>query len=787
MAMTHDYLDYLNEKVGIAPANSQEELQAAQTISELMAQHNVEPRIEEFNAPALAGVVPAALSVAMFLGVLVSGLGFLPLTVIGLVLAIVPAAIAVLRLFGHEVSLGFGPPAQSQNVVAIHRATGPLVTKGNRTIVVVAHYDSPRENFLLSTPVAPYLPLVTKLSVPCSYVTAVCALLQLLGFIPDVVRIVLWLVGIVAALPALLVAVGVIAQRMAACTLGANDNKSSVAAMLGVLENVRPSGMTPRERPAAPEPATAPEDGTPEPAAADVTAAQPVYEEVVGVRHGAEVLRSLGMLPEDCEIEYVAPALVAPGPAAPMTESADTEEPGSTIELSVPSEPSPTGLAEVSEPAVRQDATEPEPTPEEGVSQTAPQPRVTQDSETTLLATPDETADSSVADDGSEADVTAPSEPLRADVPHESPSATARLSVVADDTSRSADERGTSGHAGKAVNRGDSDATQAARPVARTAAPTDPEWGKTSYRPQLSSVARRASLFDLPDPSESEVDPFATDPHAPRVQSPKVATPRTSDAPASVAPTPAVAPEPIETISSIREEAAPARHNPLSGLLDRIKGLRKSSPKDEAPSTGGWLGADDQEDSEEDGGSMWRGGAAPRSGLRLVEDEEAPSEEELREAVLKLGDDALVSHDIWFVALGASSLDHAGMRAFLQQHRSEVRGCFVINLDCVGAGDLCLLKNEGLEVNRRADRRISRLLSGAANDLHMTLDQRPCDWQGTDATVAMRSSLRSVTIRGVDANGLAALSQTADDLPENVSGDQAAQVAELVTEMIRRS
>ena len=29
MAMTHDYLDYLNQRVGIAPANSQEELQAA--------------------------------------------------------------------------------------------------------------------------------------------------------------------------------------------------------------------------------------------------------------------------------------------------------------------------------------------------------------------------------------------------------------------------------------------------------------------------------------------------------------------------------------------------------------------------------------------------------------------------------------------------------------------------------------------------------------------------------------------------------------------------------------
>ena len=207
MAMTHDYLDYLNERVGIAPANSQEELQAAQTISELMAQHDVEPRLEEFSAPALAGVIPSVLSVAMFVGVLVSGLGVLPLTILGLLLALIPTALAVLRLLGREVSPSFGPSAQSQNVVAVHRATGPLVTKGNRAIVVVAHYDSPRENPLVSSPMAPYLPLVTKLSVPCSYVVAACAFLQLLGFIPDVARVVLWVVGILAALPALVLAV----------------------------------------------------------------------------------------------------------------------------------------------------------------------------------------------------------------------------------------------------------------------------------------------------------------------------------------------------------------------------------------------------------------------------------------------------------------------------------------------------------------------------------------------------------------------------------------------------
>ena len=51
----------------------------------------------------------------------------------------------------------------------------------------------------------------------------------------------------------------------------------------------------------------------------------------------------------------------------------------------------------------------------------------------------------------------------------------------------------------------------------------------------------------------------------------------------------------------------------------------------------------------------------------------------------------------------------------------------------------------------------------------------------------MRSSVRAVTVMGMGENGLPALSRTEQDVPENVDGDQAASVAELVTEMIRRS
>ena len=156
-------------------------------------------------------------------------------------------------------------------------------------------------------------------------------------------------------------------------------------------------------------------------------------------------------------------------------------------------------------------------------------------------------------------------------------------------------------------------------------------------------------------------------------------------------------------------------------------------------------------------------------------------------AVLGLGDDDLISHDIWFVALGASDCDHAGMRAFLAEHRKQIRGSFVINLDSVGAGDLTMLSREGLLITRRADRRMLRMMSTIANDLHIPMGKAKYDWSATDATPAMLSSLRAMTIMGTDASGFRALSCTPDDVPENVVPEQAVAVAEAVTELIRRS
>lgn len=161
--------------------------------------------------------------------------------------------------------------------------------------------------------------------------------------------------------------------------------------------------------------------------------------------------------------------------------------------------------------------------------------------------------------------------------------------------------------------------------------------------------------------------------------------------------------------------------------------------------------------------------------------------QELKDAVLSMGSDELLCHDIWFVALGASENNHAGMKQFLSEYRRDIRGAFLINLDCVGAGSLTVLTAEDPYNTRRADRRITRLLSKIAEDLHVQLQKRAYDYGRTDATPAMHASVRSATIMGCDENGLPALAHTQDDVAHMIDAKQVKQVAQMVCELIRRA
>ena len=1170
MATTRDYVDYLSDQIDIAPVNSQEELQAAELLQHIMEQHQLDVRVQEFEASS-SGVLPyRILMVLMFLGVVLSGFYGTPAAAAGVVLVFVCGALFLLKQLGYDFLSNLGGKARSQNVIGVHHAEGPLVVKGNRPIVIVAHYDTPRESLLYKGPIARVQPTLKRIAPVLVGIAFVLGIFQLFGFVPEVARRVLWVLGLIVALPLLFLGVDAIYNRFSACTEGANDNKSSLAAMLSVLDKVRPGedgatgfsrvmddrravaraaaaareeeearaaaeaaeaeaasaadaayddsfdmeldeydefdaaegldelsdeddfgsydegvateedafAVDSFEEPAAPapspfasvagvfskiwpfnkepheeepleeseelfedegdfgedysayadaeynlgvdyaddaegllepveetydeeaEPATEPavefepvsfdetaydnaeepefapyeqdvygvaesaevssepepyEEGSyfdvseayeepeerfaePEPAAVSETQVKPLpsdflpnlvtmpfddvfdeaadgaegdfyadeapyeqvydetydeaydeqpvaeeapqepepadvaptepqpfipsfarvrtgavarrepeppaepeiapqvvtdrYEEVVGVRHGKEVVESLRMLPVGCDVEYLEPRL--------LSRSVRPQDEIDRAEFGVIS----AGSSDDWEPIVHSNRRE-RPSYEERPSfferirmffaQLREQFLGEEVDDDTMLDAdfeddygyeddlgyeedgydaqldasywddpaskeqqeepaedPNDYAENDYADEAYEDEVAyeqyeeaqepldEPFEPSYGEVPQAGYSyeddayaapAPVDSSILApnltfqDEPLPSDDEIELMDGSGltEVVDYDLNDSEpMTITPAPKAAGVDDPTWGRSEYQPPRSNVARRASLFDLPDPSSRSADPFA-DP------SMTGAGRRSS-------------------LRLVDDEEDPRNGRWKGGATTRV-GLRdgdEQSLDDEAF---------DEQPCDIDAAFDYQGDAQDEAVFDdVVPEEEQVAEtttnveemQELRDAILSMGDDELIAHDIWFVALGASELNHAGMTAFLRENRSKIRGAFMVNLDSVGAGMLTMLTNEGLFNNRRTDRRMLRMLGNIADDLHISVDKAEHGWEDTDATQAMRKSVRALTIMGVE-NGVAALSHTAYDTADEVDPAQVADVAAMVTELIRRA
>ena len=322
--------------------------------------------------------------------------------------------------------------------------------------------------------------------------------------------------------------------------------------------------------------------------------------------------------------------------------------------------------------------------------------------------------------------------------------------------------------------------------------------------PSINQVnaTSRASLFDLPDPSSEPVDPFATTaaPSAPEASEPVAPV----SEPASVTPQASAsgfsvigpndtfnegydAPVPGDGVFETISADAPVAVAPTTSGRKRGLGKLFGRKKRQEESMSDWLGVDGDFDAKNSGrdigswdnfeGDDWKGGATGGEGVSV---------DELRDAVTSMGDDELLGHDIWFVATGASEFDNAGIEAFLDAHRDKLRGVFLINLEGIGAGEPCMLATEGERRVLKGDKRIMNLVRRVSGALHEEFGEVEMPYLATDAYRAMERSLRSLTIAGVE-DGRLACSHTEDDLPYRVNVENVNKVADVVTEVIRRS
>lgn len=914
MASTKKYLSHLLQNTGITPACSEEERAAADVIAKVFANHGFEPEVQEFNASGTYKIVQAALGIAAFLGAVLMGIGG-SIGIVGLLLAVAAGALYWVERSGRPVLSGLGRGGLSQNVIAYHKASGPLASPRNRPVVVVAHYDSPRVDFLAQQPYAAYRPLMMKLLPACMAAPAVLAIVHMLPF-PGAAKTVLWLLAIVAALIPLAHAVAIIANRFVLpYTTGSVCNKSSVAAMLGVMDAVAPFGdaeefpedvpadeyfaeqeriveeaaraaaeaeaaaaaaMYPHEQEAGEaveveptaEGADAADDGldaeatglfeavSAEPAdSADEkgtgqedalagpssTVTMQVSEEVAGstqvspaiveaveavqvesdavdaeasgfaaedeavagdvdapyalssagaIRFGAEVVRGLNMLPAACVVVYEDDAadVLPDAVAAPAAEAVVAVAPERADEAAVVAEPSvavedaalevPVVVEDESEAAAADEPTSVDDEPSTGFEEAVEAPRETIGEDVVVEhAVASEPVQEPVTLDAvvgpASGEITEASVSQEPVVEQVEPGATQVFATVpaVDDAAEH-----TVAMPAQAVETVDSLMAEISRPAPAPAAPSalhipDPVAAAPAAIPV---TANRASLFDLPDPLASN-DPFGVSSPAPQGGAASAAPAFSVVDPVEVSAAPA---QPIETISA----PALVEEKPRRGL-GRLFGRKKK--RDDSMSD--WLGVDEGFDAQRSGSDIgswdnfdddgWKGGA---TGLSTM------TEDDLRDAITSMGDDELLGHDIWFVATGASECGNAGMKAFLDEHRDKLRGVFLINLEGVGAGTLATLATEGRNRVLKGDRRIGGLVSRVSADFHQEFARVEMPHEATDAYAAMEMSLRSLTIGGVDEAGFA-LSHTGDDQPYNVDVENVARVADVVTEVIRRS
>lgn len=205
--------------------------------------------------------------------------------------------------------------------------------------------------------------------------------------------------------------------------------------------------------------------------------------------------------------------------------------------------------------------------------------------------------------------------------------------------------------------------------------------------------------------------------------------------------------------------------------------------------------ADDGYDTFDDFGSddtpskrrrRWEGGAASRRSLGHVDmrsGEDAVADETIPDVPPEVERDRFITGEIeriyhfrnpvfnteiWFVAMGSDDDGtHDGIEAFLEEHKSEMRGSTVIEVESLGAGALAVASREGEMRKISASSRIKRYTREAVASTGISLDE--VDMSGTEsiASIVQKAGFQSMHIFGAE-NGRPALKGSADDVLENI-------------------
>jgi len=220
----------------------------------------------------------------------------------------------------------------------------------------------------------------------------------------------------------------------------------------------------------------------------------------------------------------------------------------------------------------------------------------------------------------------------------------------------------------------------------------------------------------------------------------------------------------------------------ISGVVDAVpeEPANVISPLESAAIPRISLNADQGDGQSENG--RWEGGGYSRVRLghvnmRSGEEDEGDEQPELVESAedQQLSEEIeqiyhfrnpLYNTEIWFVAIGSDDEFHDGAKAFIDEHRSELRGAMVVEIESLGVGELCVASEEGKFSKVQTSSRVKRFTRGATEATGIVLGHVAL---ATDSitSVVQKSGLQAMHLLGVE-DGLPALKGSADDILENV-------------------
>ncbi len=140
--------------------------------------------------------------------------------------------------------------------------------------------------------------------------------------------------------------------------------------------------------------------------------------------------------------------------------------------------------------------------------------------------------------------------------------------------------------------------------------------------------------------------------------------------------------------------------------------------------------------------------------------------------------------EVWFVALGSQYSGNAGMKAFLAAHERELHGALVLELDGLGAGELCCVKKEGVGQPVEASRRALRFLKKAENITGLKLGSTTILWTESASSLAIRRGISALHLVGTIQGKPAYRGEEADTI-DNIDTDVLVENTDFVMELLK--